>query len=98
MKKCDCDERVEIEINSWQQFEELKNFFENQVKDEIFTDLTNYYNVWYLDGGKKVDNYTTTIKNYKCNICGCLWKCIYPEFPAKGLVRKFPNRVQPEKL
>lgn len=34
MRKCDCNERMGVKINSWQQFEELKNFFEEQVKKE----------------------------------------------------------------
>lgn len=91
MKNCDCNERIGIEINSWERFEKLKKFFDEQVKNGIFTDLTDYENVWYLDGGRMVDSYSTTVKKYKCNICGCLWEFTYPEFPAKGLVRKFPN-------
>ena len=34
MTKCDCNERIGIKINSWKQFEELKEFFEEQVKKD----------------------------------------------------------------
>lgn len=34
MISCDCDERIGIKIDSWKQFEELKEFFEEQVKKE----------------------------------------------------------------
>ena len=30
-------------------------------------------------------------ESYKCNVCGCLWEFEYPDFPAKGFVRKFEN-------
>ena len=34
--KCDCGERIEIEINSMKLFEELKKFFDEQKKVGIF--------------------------------------------------------------
>ncbi len=30
-------------------------------------------------------------KWYKCNSCGCLWEFNYPDFPAKGFVKKYEN-------
>ena len=93
MIKCDCDERIGIEINSYQLFLELKTFFEEQVKKGIFLDVPvekpyfQGYNLpldeirneykWYAD------------KWYKCRSCGNLWEFKYPDFPAKGFVRKF---------
>lgn len=97
MINCDCNERVGVEINSWQQFKELKYFFEKQVDDKIFSDLTDYDGVWYLDGGNETSIYRNTIKTYRCDVCGCLWEFIYPDFPAKGLVRKFPDVKYSEK-
>ena len=90
MKNCDCNERIGIEINTWKQFEDLKKFFDNQVRDGIFADIAvklPFY-VGY-DGERNMEWYAD--KWYKCNVCECLWEFIYPDFPAKGLVRKFPN-------
>lgn len=39
MTKCDCNERIGIKINSWKQFEELKDFFEEQVKKGLFIEI-----------------------------------------------------------
>lgn len=39
MISCDCDERIGIKIDSWKQFEELKEFFEEQVKKGIFIEI-----------------------------------------------------------
>ena len=30
-------------------------------------------------------------KWYKCKCCGTLWEFLYPDFPMKGFVRKFPD-------
>ena len=37
--KCDCAERIGIEINSYKFFIELKEFFEGQVQKGIFEDV-----------------------------------------------------------
>ena len=36
-------------------------------------------------------------KWYVCNSCGCLWEVVYPEFPAKGFVRKFSDGIYHER-
>ena len=36
-------------------------------------------------------------KWYKCNCCGCLWEFKYPDFPAKGFVRKFSDGIYHQK-
>lgn len=86
--KCDCNERVGTEINSQKLFAELKDFFETQVRNKIFDDITDYSKVWYLDGGMEKEVYKTTVKEYECKCCGCLWKFSYPEFPASGRITK----------
>ena len=51
MRKCDCNERMGVKINSWQQFEELKNFFEEQVKKRVFVEIPverPYYIGYYI--------------------------------------------------
>lgn len=90
MIKCDCKERIGIEIQAWDQFEELKAFFESQVERGIFSEIpvkkpyyTGYGNFhtseWYAD------------KWYRCNVCKTLWEMKYPDFPAHGFVHKFPR-------
>ena len=36
-------------------------------------------------------------KWYKYKSCGCLWEFKYPDFPAKGFVRKFANGIYHQK-
>lgn len=83
---CDCHERVGIVINSLKNFQELKGFFSRQVSLGIFEDVPvkKPFYQW-----KTVKHYAD--KWYQCKVCGCLWEFIYPDFPAKGRVRKFPD-------
>ena len=87
--KCDCNDRYDIEINSYRHFEELKEFFEIQVRKGVFTDIlvSKPYFIGYSKlKEKEIEWYAT--KWYKCNVCGCIWEFNYPDFPAKGFVRK----------
>lgn len=86
--ECDCNERYGIEINTYKLFEELKVFFETQVKMGVFSDVpvTEPFYVGKSDINE-IKWYAT--KWYKCNVCGCLWEFDYPDFPAKGFVKKF---------
>lgn len=87
---CDCDKRVGTNISSLKLFEELKEFFESQTDINIFEELKSnisYYS--WKNGNKKVEWYAT--KWYKCSCCNCLWEFNYPDFPAEGFVRKFPD-------
>lgn len=88
---CDCAERVGIEINSYKLFEELQEFFEGQVERGIFSDVpvTTPYYIGYNVFGDSTEWYAD--KWYICNVCGTLWEFNYPDFPAAGLVRKFPD-------
>lgn len=88
MKECDCDKRIGIKINSWKQFEELKAFFEEQVKKGVFVEVPveKPYYIGYNINGKEMRWYAD--KWYKCLNCGVLWEFVYPEFPAQGSVRK----------
>ena len=73
-------------------FKELKIFFSKQVNSGIFLEIPveiPYYIGRDEDGEMKW--YAT--KWYKCLNCGCLWEFNYPDFPAKGLVRKFSDGV-----
>lgn len=89
MIHCDCNERIGININSWDQFTELKDFFEEQVKKGLFVEIPveKPYYVGYSDlDGKAMRWYAD--KWYKCLGCGVLWEFDYPDFPAQGFVRK----------
>lgn len=88
MTKCDCNERIGIKINSWKQFEELKDFFEEQVEKGLFIEIPveRPYHTGYSVEGKAMKWYAD--KWYKCLECDVLWEFIYPDFPAQGSVRK----------
>lgn len=88
MTRCDCDERIGIEINSWKQFEELKVFFEKQVAKGLFVEVSveKPYYIGYSIDGKAMKWYAD--KWYRCLECGVLWEFVYPDFPAQGSVRK----------
>ena len=88
---CECSERVEININSYGLFMEIKEFFENSVKAGIYADIPvkKPYYIGKGSFGYKLKWYAD--KWYKCNICGCLWEFDYPDFPAQGFVRKFKD-------
>lgn len=93
MIKCDCDERTGIEINSWKQFQELKMFFDEQIEKKIFIEVPveQPHYVGYSSNGNALKWYAD--KWYKCVICGALWEFVYPDFPAKGFVRKFEDGI-----
>lgn len=87
---CSCKERMEAEINSQKDFETIKEFFEAEAKGGVYREVppqAPYYS--WTDGTRKIEWFAT--KWYKCTVCGCLWEFQYPEFPAKGFVRKFPS-------
>lgn len=90
---CDCAERVGIEIDSFKQFELFKSFFQTQVANGIFQDVSDYSKIWHEHGGSQKELYSTTTKQYKCMACDCSWELQYPEFPASGVVRKFPGGI-----
>lgn len=95
MINCDCHERIGIEINSYQLLLELKTFFEEQVKKGLFLELPvvePYFQGYNLPPDKVKDEYKWYAdKWYKCKKCGTLWEIKYPDFPAKGFVRKFAD-------
>lgn len=97
MRKCDCSERIGIKINSWKLFEELKAFFEEQVKQGIFVDVPveKPCCVGHHDDGTTLEWYAD--KWYKCRCCGTLWEFEYPDFPAQGEVRKLIADEEPER-
>ena len=92
---CDCNERIGIKINSYDLFIELKNYFEEQTEKGIFKDVPvekPYFQGYNLPLDEIRDEYKHYAdKWYKCKCCGTLWEFKYPEFPAKGFVRKFEN-------
>ena len=90
MRQCDCCERIGVKINSIKLFEELQSFFDEQVEQGIFSEkrMRELYFKW-KGFFEKTNCYAD--KWYKCNVCGVLWEFKYPDFPANGYVRKFPD-------
>ena len=77
MIKCECSERIGSVINSYQLYEEIKMFFEEQVKEGRFSEVP--VEKTYCNGFEwKADKW------YKCICCGCLWEFKYPDFPANA--------------
>jgi hypothetical protein len=90
--ECDCDERIGIEIDSFRLFDELRSFFEAQVKAGVYKDIPveKPFYIGYSDI-QTIEWFAS--KWYHCETCGCLWEFDYPDFPAMGLVRKFPDGI-----
>jgi hypothetical protein len=91
---CECRNRFETKIDSFNLFQDIKSYFENQIELGIYEDIlvkrpyyTGYSNIKNMD----IKYYTT--KWYICKVCGCLWEFNYPDFPAQGFVRKFDNGI-----
>ena len=97
MRQCDCDERIGIKISSWKQFEELKDFFQGQVRKGLFIEIPveEPYYIGYSVDGKAMKWYAD--KWYKCLECGELWEFVYPDFPAYGAVRNLSINEQTER-
>jgi hypothetical protein len=94
--ECECAERYEADIDTWQLLQDIKHFFEDQVLSGVYEDIPvdKPYYVWQ-DGKEKMIWYAD--KWYKCKSCGCLWEFSYPDFPAHGEVRKFPDGIYKER-
>ena len=92
MIRCDCAERIGIEVKTWKEYEELKCFFEKQVKNDIFVEelAAQPYYIW-KNRNRKIGYYAT--KWYRCRSCGCLWEFEYPDFPANGFVKKYSDGI-----
>lgn len=91
MVKCDCNERIETKINSLKKYEEMKNFFKEQIEREVFTEIPveePYYIGRSMDG-REIRWYAD--KWYKCIECGIIWEFVYPDFPAQGYVKKIDD-------
>jgi acetone carboxylase gamma subunit len=86
--KCECNELHEIEINTWNLFQEIKLYFEEKKLQGVYEDITikNPYYIGHSDISGEHKWYAD--KWYKCNNCNIIWEIIYPDFPAKGKVRK----------
>lgn len=89
---CDCDKRFEVDINSQKLFFQLKKFFESQVKNGIFVEDEKKEPFYVWKKGRREQKYYAT-KWYTCKKCGCLWEFEYPDFPARGFVRKYENGI-----
>lgn len=89
---CECCNRYETDINSVNSFNEIKLFFDEQVKIGVYLEeqvLKPYY-VWE-DDKEHIEYYAT--KWYRCMVCGCLWEIKYPDFPSKGFVKKYDDGI-----
>ena len=67
---------------------DVKNFFEEKEKEGVFREVPvqKPYYIGFGTNGKAIEWYAD--KWYKCYICNVTWEFIYPDFPARGEVRK----------
>lgn len=84
---CDCDERVDVVFRSWNQFQELKAFFEEEARNGRMVDIP-VEKPYYTGHGNGYDLEWYADKWYRCTVCGTVWEFVYPEFPSKGGVRR----------
>ncbi|XCP84985.1 hypothetical protein ABXS75_18470 [Roseburia hominis] len=92
---CDCDERIEINITSIKELEKVKEFFSQQIKQGIFVEEIPQKPYYVWKERDRVKEWFAT-KWYRCLKCGCLWEVNYPDFPAKGFIRKFSDGIYKE--
>ena len=85
---CDCAERVDTEANSISVFEQLQKFFAEQVDKGVFKEIKPQ-KPYYIWSNREREKKWYATKWYQCKKCGCLWEFNYPDFPAKGFVRKY---------
>lgn len=86
--ECECAERFETKVNSYALFEELKDFFEEEVDKGIFEDVPILKPIQLFDDHGNVVTQWYPEKWYKCKVCGQIWAFEYPDFPAQGNVYK----------
>ena len=87
---CNCAELDSLTIDTYEQFERIKEFFKKCVERGTLVEIkvSKPFYTW-SDGIHTTKWYAT--KWYKCQTCGCRWEVAYPDFPATGFIRKFPT-------
>jgi len=98
--KCECNERYEAKIDSFNLFQEIKSYFEEEVSRGAYEDVPVKKPLQVLDDHKNVVTQWYPTKWYKCNVCGTLWAFLHPEFPAKGSVYKLDTsgNIRPDSI
>ena len=88
MKQCDCTDRIGIKVETIKQFNQLKEFFCEKTKENLFEEIK--VTLPYYEGHDRNGNIIKWYADrwYRCKICGTIWEFQYPEFPACGEVRK----------
>lgn len=94
--KCDCRTLQGWEIGTNKALEETRSYFQARTQSGLFTEIAVTAPYYSWRAGPKSRNWFAD-KWYTCNCCGCLWEIVYPEFPAKGFVRKFNDGVYLER-
>ena len=94
--KCECKTLHEWNISTSKELDETKSYFRTRTQSGLYTEVsvTEPYYSWRTE--KEYRKWFAD-KWYVCNSCGCLWEVVYPEFPAKGFVRKFSDEIYHER-
>ena len=93
---CNCTDINESTINSQSDFQKAKDFFYRECQKNTFQEIDPQQPYFTWKQGDYTKKWYAT-KWYKCMICGCLWEFQYPDFPATGFIRKFPDGVYHER-
>jgi len=90
--KCQCLNKNEMMISTYQEFIEMKNFFQEQISSGVFEEI-DVKQPYYIGYSRRQTIRWFADKWYKCKVCGCLWEFNYPDFPAAGFTRKFNDGI-----
>lgn len=90
--KCLCNELSSCDIISAKQLNQIKNFFDVNLKKHIFFEDNNKYPFYEWSDGEQTISYIAQ-KWYRCKICGCLWEFNYSDFPPQGFLHKFEDGI-----
>ena len=89
---CSCKCFDEVTITTLKQFEQIKDFFKVLVDQGVFSEVVATQPYYSWRNGREEHHWYAN-QWYICQKCGCLWEFKYPDFPAKGFVRKFPDGI-----
>lgn len=76
--------KVYLKITGWKDFEDLKETINELVAKKLWREVSvtkQHYPGWYAS------------KWYISTKTNCLWEIDYPDFPAEGFVRNFPDNI-----
>ena len=85
---CKCNELETKRINSYEEFETIRAYFNTKVLNGIYEETSEFHELkLYADLGNVTVRWNAD-KSYRCKYCGQHWALEYPNFPAVGSIYK----------